>query len=160
TRDRSEADPSVPGGAVNVRTRDTSRLDAARAELDRINDQIERLQTRRAERGGTPLHSVETYLRGLPPGTVFAEHEAPILQRQKGETFLAAVERVRRDIRNLRDKARETELAPHPVSTAKVKARLEIEQLANAGWPELLTLIERAGKIRWPSLPLTGVAVA
>jgi len=154
--ERRVPDEKSAGGFSVEQVRDTARLEAAMRRVQTAQDQIERLQARMAHREATPLAACEAYLQQTA-SLELIEHEAPPAAPMPGENYPAAIERVRNAITDLREESRAVTLAPLPAAEVKTRVRAEIEALAAVGRPGCLAVAERAGKIRWPTLPLTGV---
>lgn len=157
---RRTAVPGKPGEYDIEKVPDNARLEAAQRRVQQAQDKIDRARERQASRPSVPLGRAETYLRSLPSGTALVPHEGAAAQRLPNESWLAAVERVRAAIVDLREQARSAELAPLPKQDIKLAIRREVQELAAQGVPGLLAVAERAGKVRWPTFPLQGVALA
>jgi hypothetical protein len=144
-------------GFRTEQVRDVARLEAVTRRIQTAQDQIERLQSRMAHREATPLRACGDYLQQLPPHVELTEHDAPPATTMPGENFPSAIARTRAAILDLLEEGRAVALAPLPAVEVKLRVRREIEALAAAGRPGVLAVAERAGRVRWPSVPLAGV---
>lgn len=157
-------DPAT-GAETVVTTPDPSRLEAARTRVRGAADKLDRARARHRELSdawkavGGIHHRVEQYLASLPKSEPVRVHDAEPTKPRKGEEIIDAVERIRSEIAALADAAKEARRAPIPASEAKRLARLQIDELARAGIPSVTQLLNRGGKIGWPSDQVHGASV-
>ncbi|MGJ5180393.1 hypothetical protein ACQR16_24495 [Bradyrhizobium oligotrophicum] len=137
---------------------DVSVIDAARklaavdAEMTRLNELLETRQAR-SRNAGASVTNLEGWLRtGRPGGTAIVPADdidvASVLK--KGETVAAALDRIRRRLRELDADEHRVKSAPIPAAYAKAQARAAIEQLAERGTPDVSALVEAGHAIGWP----------
>ena len=81
--------------------------------------------------------------------------EVPVAKLLKAETITAAIDRLRRQAKELRAKLVEIERAPEPSAVAGAKMREQLAALAARGTIDVCRLIGQAdGKIGFPETPL------
>ena len=145
-------------GGQNV-TDGRETLDQSRQAIDRQNAEIKRLlkmadeaNSKASEFARLPQR-LEQWLDGVGRQKLkpFTGSVKPKLQA--GEVWVAAIERSRRVIANLKAERHRVASAPIPASEAKILMRREIDTLAEAGAPDVSPYLE-GGAIRWPVAPL------
>ena len=98
------------------------------------------------------LQAVEGWLRdGRPGNTVLKDYdgsEPPKLL--KGEDLLSALERIRRNGRELKARLHTMRSSCFPSAYCKKRMREMVEQLAQRGAPDVASLIEHDRQIEWP----------
>jgi hypothetical protein len=127
------------------------RLETLTADLKRINELNEaRSEAWRTASGA--LQNVEAWLRdGRPHGTVLEAFNGPDTKLNKGEGVTDAIERLRRRGRELKADLHRIRSAPFPSGYCKAQIKQQIEILAQAGAPAVNDVVERDGKIVWPT---------
>lgn len=123
-------------------------VETASAELARIEDRRMAHSTIAGARGNL-LRLIEPWL------LVHAGHELTFVERDvklaKGETIGAAVERLRRRLRELDSDAQRAEASPVPVSEAQPAVSSDLDRLAARGEVDVSDYIELgSGSIRFP----------
>ena len=78
-----------------------------------------------------------------------SEYSGPEPKLQKSETYAQGIERCRRDLRGIDMKLEQIVAAPIPSSEASRIASEEIDELARAGAPSVVALLQFGGKIGW-----------
>ena len=136
---------------------DSREVVELKLQLAKLSDEARRLAELdevRAERWRTAsftLQAVEGWLRdGRPGNTVLKDYdgsEPPKLL--KGEDLLSALERIRRNGRELKATLHRVRSACFPSNYAKQRMRAQIEQLAQRGAPDVASLIEHDRQIEW-----------
>jgi hypothetical protein len=99
------------------------------------------------------IQNLEHYLADIS-GTLMP-HNGAQPKLAKGESAAAAVERLRGRVEELLAARRAVESAPWPSSVCKAKAREWVEQMATAGRPDVLQLVEHLGDIVIPDTRAT-----
>jgi hypothetical protein len=155
------------------------QVDRATREIRELGERIKTIHARRS-----PLfRRLETWLSGVPNRTVRVEdtpqqhhqsglvtvstghfeisqipaHDRPVkAELRRGETFAAAIERVRNEIAERRADIHQVRSAPIPSSVAKRMVRAQVERLAESGAPNVLPVVEIAGRIGWPQRIMRG----
>ncbi len=133
----------------------------AKANIERL-DPIVEVRSHQYHQLGRLQSSVEGYLteglRGV--GDAIKLHKGPDPSPHKGESLVDAVERCRRRLRELDADRHRIASAPWHSAAAKLRARAEIEKLAERGRPSVLPVIEsQDGAISWAGRAFTDFVV-
>jgi hypothetical protein len=84
----------------------------------------------------------------------------PVSTPRKNESAAAAVDRLRRRLRELDADRAEVEAAPLPSSIAKERAREQVAKLVEAGRPDVFELIERGAPVDFPTVRYQAASIA
>ena len=153
------------GNETVVVTPDPGRLEAARERVRTASDKLDRARQRNRELSGAwticaGLHRrVEGYLAQVRSEPVRLHDVGARAETRNGEDLSDAVERIRGEIAALESAAKEARRAPIPKDEAKRIARLQIEELARVGIPSVTQLVNRGGKIGFPTEQIHGASV-
>ncbi|MGY3621010.1 hypothetical protein [Bradyrhizobium sp. USDA 10063] len=119
------------------------------AELARLKGQEEQHAGRRNILA-SQVKAAEDWIKRTPAGMVIAMQ--PIEpQLKKGETIVAAIERLRRRGRELRSDLDRTRAAPWPSAIARAKMRQQIAAMAEAGRPLAHHLVDFGEPVMFPT---------
>jgi len=137
---------------------DSREVVELRLQLAKLTDEARRLDELdevRAARWRTAsftLQAVEGWLRdGRPGSTVLNDYgPEPEPKLGKGEDLLSALERVRRNGRELKATLHRVRSACYPSSYAKQRMRAMVEALSMQGVPSVAGLVELDHPIEWP----------
>jgi hypothetical protein len=132
----------------------------ARQALARLADEarwLEELERERSERwrsASRPLQACESWLKdgGVPPGVMLVDHEVDVPKLVKGESITDAIERLRRRGREVKATIHSIQSSCFPRSYCKGRMREQVGALAQAGTPDVATLIEFDRDIAWPTM--------
>jgi hypothetical protein len=137
---------------------DDRQVIAAQRTLDRATEDFGRIKQRSEDRtaawqsASAALSNAEPYLKhGLPSGVQLRDHDGPEPKLLKGKTFIDAVERLRRRVRELRADQHRIRSAPFLSAHAKAQMREQIEALAMQGTPSVSRLVELVGPVDFQS---------
>jgi hypothetical protein len=152
--------PAGDGG--NALPDDDLRIVVAKRQLAAITEEASataaRYQVRaQAFQAVAQVHTaVMAWLaNGKPANTVCEDFEGPEPKLNKGEDLVAAIERLRRRVRELRADLHRIESAPFPSTHAKARAKAQSEELAQAGAPTVSLLIEHDQPLQWAQRSLS-----
>ena len=121
-----------------------ARIDAAKAELRRIQDE------QAAIRPGFIMDSINDWLIDQSPSKKFVDARVtPKLA--KGETLAAAIDRNRDAQSRVSDDLARIRSAPRTGNEAKALMRAQVAAFAELGRPGVETLFHGGGEIRWPT---------
>lgn len=145
--------PQLHGG--NELTEDAPQVKSAHrqvAQKQKRRDELAKLIDERAARRGEVSQLVQR-LEGFlvaHAGVALASCEPvePVLR--KGEVIAAAIERIRRRVRELDADRRRVEAAPFPAAECKALARQQVEAMVSRGAPNLLPLVDQRAPVEWP----------
>ena len=105
---------------------------------------------------GTLLSNTKAWIAdGRPRGTAMEAIKIPAPKLLKAETIAAAIDRLRQQAKELREKLTEIERAPAPSTTAKARMREQIAAIAARGAVDVCRLVADGGKIGFPETRLT-----
>jgi len=135
-----------------------ARLEDSTARLGRLNSIVE-ARSHQSQELGRLVGSLERYLESLGDReTTLYKGSTP--RRQKSESFIDAVERCRRHLRELNSDRHRVRSAPWPSAEAKQRARAEILKLAERGQPNVLSVIENPdASIDWAERQFSDVRI-
>lgn len=141
---------------------DDPQVVQARQEFAKLAAEAQRLteldQTRSAQwrSASRVVQAIEEYLQhGRPGGTALQNYDGEVPKLNKGETITDAVERYRRRARELRADQHRIQSAPYPSSYAKQRMTTQIEALAQAGTPDVASLVEHDRQITFATQRVT-----
>ena len=134
---------------------------AQRRQVQELTETATAISNRYETRGAAwqvvaaTLREVEAWLRdGRPGGTAMLDDEREPPKLKNGEDVLAAVERLRRRVRELKADLHRLESAPHPSAFCKAQMRTQVEALAMQGAPSVAALVEHGREVTWPVISL------
>lgn len=137
---------------------DSANVRTARMQLASMSEDLADLDAVYADKGRGEIvglfHNIERFLERRSSTTLRVIHtDAPILK--KGTSIPDAIEATRRRLRELEADLQVVDKAPWPSVLTKQLARVQLEELAKRGVPDVFGLVERCEPIDWPSLPVT-----
>ncbi|RWI90527.1 MAG: hypothetical protein EOR22_23580 [Mesorhizobium sp.] len=131
-------------------------VDQAKVKVARLDEEIARLEAqneakqRRSQALGALIdNNLERFLGSLQPGTRIAAFDGIAPKLRKGETAIAAIERIRSERAALLADLSELQGRPITAAAAKARLRAEIAALASAGRPSVLSLADHGEPVGW-----------
>ncbi|MGY2845639.1 hypothetical protein ACVIWU_004490 [Bradyrhizobium sp. USDA 4509] len=126
-----------------------TKIDKKTAELKRRTE-LSELRGGRLNVLTTLVGNAEAWIRSVRSGTAIVMHEPVDIGVKKGESILAAIERIQRRGRELRADLARVAAAPHPSTIRREAMVREVEAWAEQGRPNAAGSIEHGESIDWP----------
>lgn len=121
-----------------------------KSQLSILRGRLDKIAVRR-EQSMQLFSKLEHWLFNLRPEIEISSCDGKPAKLRAGEKALDAIERCRRQVRELRTELSAVHAAPWPSAEVKKRARAELAEFAARGRPDVAAAIAQGEKIGWPT---------